>query len=61
MLTISGDPVIIDGLWAFSFGLDAGRSGLATELFFTAGPRDESDSLFGKLTASALEQRGNSE
>jgi uncharacterized protein (TIGR03118 family) len=61
MLNMSGSPVTIDGLWALSFGSDAGRSGLATELFFTAGPNDESDGLFGKLTASASEQRGNSE
>jgi uncharacterized protein (TIGR03118 family) len=61
MLNLKGNPVVIDGLWALSFGSDAGRSGLATELFFTAGPNDESDGIFGKLTASASEQRGNSE
>jgi uncharacterized protein (TIGR03118 family) len=61
MLNLNGNPVVIDGLWALSFGSDSGRSGLATELFFTAGPNDEKDGLFGKLTASASEQRGNSE
>ncbi|HKU28351.1 MAG TPA: TIGR03118 family protein [Candidatus Sulfotelmatobacter sp.] len=61
ILNMNGNPVVIEGLWALSFGSDAGRSGLATELFFTAGPNDESDGLFGKLTASASEQRGNSE
>lgn len=41
-------PVVIDGLWALSPG-----SGSATastnSIFFTAGPNDESDGLFGKL------------
>jgi uncharacterized protein (TIGR03118 family) len=61
MLNTHGNPIVVSGLWALSFGSDAGKSGLATELFFTAGPNDESDGLFGKLTASASEQRGNSE
>lgn len=61
LLNTNGNPLEILGLWALSFGSDAGRSGLATELFFTAGPHDESDGLFGKLTAIASEQRGNSE
>ena len=60
-LDTQGNPLMIDGLWALSFGGDAGHSGLATELFFTAGPNDESDGLFGKLTATPSEQRGNSE
>jgi len=60
-LNTQGNPLMIDGLWALSFGGDAGHSGLATELFFTAGPNDESDGLFGKLTATPSEQRGNSE
>lgn len=60
-LDTQGNPLMIDGLWALSFGGDAGHSGLATELFFTAGPNDESDGLFGKLTATPSEQRGNAE
>ncbi|MGZ7099617.1 MAG: TIGR03118 family protein, partial [Candidatus Angelobacter sp.] len=61
LLDTQGNRLTIEGLWALSFGGDAGRSGLATELFFTAGPNDESDGLFGKLTATPAEQRGNSE
>lgn len=61
LLDAQGNPLMIDGLWALSFGGDAGHSGLATELFFTAGPNDESDGLFGKLTATPSEQRGNAE
>jgi uncharacterized protein (TIGR03118 family) len=43
-------PLVIDGLWAISFGA-GGSNGLPTQLFFTAGPNDENDGLFGMLTA----------
>lgn len=46
--TETGDALSVPGLWALSFGSD-GNSGKATELFFTAGPNNESDGLFGKL------------
>ncbi len=42
-------PLIIDGLWALSFGNGA-SAGPATTLFFTAGPNDEAHGLFGTLT-----------
>jgi uncharacterized protein (TIGR03118 family) len=45
----SGSPLTIDGLWGLSFGSDS-TAGLATTLYFTAGPNDESDGLFGTLT-----------
>ena len=61
LLNADGTPLSIDGLWALSFGGDAARNGLATELFFTAGPNDESNGLYGKITPAATEQRGNSE
>jgi hypothetical protein len=38
LLNADGTPLSIDGLWALSFGGDSARNGLATELFFTAGP-----------------------
>jgi uncharacterized protein (TIGR03118 family) len=60
LLDTNGDALSIDGLWALSFGGDNAKSGLATELFFTAGPNDESDGLFGKITVSTG-QRGNAE
>ena len=48
----NGAPLKIDGLWALEFGL--GASGEATnQLFFTAGPDDESHGLFGKIEAHA--------
>ncbi len=44
----NGDPAAIDGLWDIMFG--NGQSlGEANHLYFAAGPRDESDGLFGKL------------
>jgi uncharacterized protein (TIGR03118 family) len=44
-----GDPIVIEGLWALEFGL-GGPSGSPRALFFTAGPDDEEDGLFGKIT-----------
>jgi uncharacterized protein (TIGR03118 family) len=43
-----GKPIAIDGLWALEFGNDGG-AGLSTRLFFTAGPNDELDGLFGSI------------
>jgi uncharacterized protein (TIGR03118 family) len=46
----TGDKIAIDGLWALEFG-NTGNNGTPDELFFTAGPDDESHGLFGKITA----------
>jgi len=48
MKTPSDATLAIDGLWALGFGNDGG-SGPYNALFFTAGPNDENDGLFGKL------------
>ena len=58
---ITKKALSIDGLWAISFGGDAANNGLATSLYFTAGPNDENDGLLGSLTAVASEQPGNSQ
>jgi uncharacterized protein (TIGR03118 family) len=42
----------IDGLWAIGFGTSTANSGPYNTLFFTAGPNDEHDGLFGTLTAA---------
>jgi uncharacterized protein (TIGR03118 family) len=56
------NPLVIDGLWAISFGGGNLKSGALNELYFTAGPNDEANGLFGKLTADdPLEQKGNTE
>ena len=49
--TPQGRPVSIDGLWALTFGTFAASDG--DTLYFTAGPNDEADGLFGQLTAVA--------
>jgi uncharacterized protein (TIGR03118 family) len=43
--------VRIDGLWALEFGNDAGGFSSDT-LYFTAGPNDEKNGLFGALKAA---------
>jgi uncharacterized protein (TIGR03118 family) len=43
-----GKPLAIDGLWALEFG-NNGLAGPSTRLFFTAGPNDENDGLFGSI------------
>lgn len=53
------NPIRIDGLWAIAFGNDA-SAGPATTLYFTAGPDDETNGLFGTLTAVENVQ-GNSQ
>ena len=58
----TGQGLVIDGLWAISFGGgNATNNGPTNTLFFTAGPNDESDGLFGQLTANAADQPGNSQ
>jgi uncharacterized protein (TIGR03118 family) len=46
-----GKKLAIDGLWALEFG-HGGSNGTPDQLFFTAGPDDESHGLFGTITAS---------
>jgi uncharacterized protein (TIGR03118 family) len=50
----------IDGLWALSFGNNAG-AGSALELYFTAGPDEEKNGLLGKIVPVTDESRGNTE
>ncbi|HET6284805.1 MAG TPA: TIGR03118 family protein [Polyangia bacterium] len=47
----SGKPLVIEGLWALAFG--PGTSGFASnQLYFTAGPNEEKNGLFGSLAFS---------
>ncbi|HSS97713.1 MAG TPA: TIGR03118 family protein, partial [Terriglobales bacterium] len=59
LLNPDGSPLFIEDLWALGFG--SGTTGAFNELFFTSGPNDENDGLFGKITVVAGEQRGNAE
>ena len=45
-----GKALSIDGLWALQFGHGATNNGPTNTLFFTAGPNDESEGLFGSIT-----------
>jgi hypothetical protein len=44
-----GQAIVIDRLWTIMFG-DGGKGGDQNTLYFTAGPNDESDGLFGSLS-----------
>jgi uncharacterized protein (TIGR03118 family) len=46
----SGTPIEIDGLWGIAFG-NSGAGSDPGKLYFTAGPHEEADGLFGSLTA----------
>jgi uncharacterized protein (TIGR03118 family) len=59
LLDSTSQPLVVDGLWALSFGNNT-RAGSSTELYFTAGPNGEGDGLLGKIAASG-DQRGNNE
>jgi uncharacterized protein (TIGR03118 family) len=47
-----GRRVTIDGLWALQFGMGAPNNGPTDSLFFTAGPNDENDGLYGTIRAN---------
>jgi uncharacterized protein (TIGR03118 family) len=47
----SGNPLVIDKLWAIAFGSGAGGFA-ADQIYFTAGPNDEMNGLFGSLAFS---------
>jgi uncharacterized protein (TIGR03118 family) len=60
VLDPAGHKIVIDGLWALSFGNGATAGPLNT-LYFTAGPDGETHGLFGSLTPVATTQtQGNS-
>jgi uncharacterized protein (TIGR03118 family) len=50
LMGTDNNPVHIDGIWAIAFG-NGVNAGAATSLYFTAGPDDETNGLFGTLTA----------
>jgi len=43
-----GQAIVIDGLWTLKVG-NGGNGGDSDKVYFTAGPNDESDGLFGSL------------
>jgi len=50
--TPTGAPIFIDGLWALQFGMGSTNNGPTDSLFFTAGPNDESNGLYGSIRAA---------
>lgn len=44
-----GAPIVVHGLWGLEFGNGAANNGPTNQLFFTAGPNDEQDGLFGLI------------
>lgn len=60
MLDSTGSVLNIDGLWALEFG-NGGASGPGSTLFFTAGPDNETNGLFGSLTPTIADLQENDE
>jgi uncharacterized protein (TIGR03118 family) len=50
-------PIVIDGLWALTFG-NGTRAGVPGTLYFSAGPDGESHGLFGSLEPAQKAKRG---
>jgi uncharacterized protein (TIGR03118 family) len=50
LMQAPGRPIVIDGLWGLAFGATAGD---ANNLYYAAGPDDETHGLFGKITVNA--------
>ena len=47
----AGQRLMIDGLWALTFGSGGANNGPTNVLFFTAGPDEEQHGLFGSISA----------
>lgn len=60
VLNAAGSTVNIDELWALAFG-NGGASGPGSTLFFTAGPDNETNGLFGTLTPVTTELQEDDE
>jgi uncharacterized protein (TIGR03118 family) len=47
----SGQPIVINQVWALQFG-NGGNGGQPNQLFFTAGPNNYANGLFGMITSN---------
>lgn len=52
LLGSKGQPLVVDGLWALVFG--NGSVGAANTLFFTAGPADQTEGVFGAFNLKTV-------
>ena len=50
--TPHGQAIVIDGLWTLRVGSGNANGGDSSKVYFSAGPNDESDGLFGNLAPS---------
>jgi uncharacterized protein (TIGR03118 family) len=48
---VHGKPLVIDGLWTLTLG--GGRASSPDTLYFSAGPNDETNGLFGTITPAS--------
>jgi uncharacterized protein (TIGR03118 family) len=48
---VNKNPIVIDGLWMLTLG--GGRNSSSDTLYFTAGPNNETDGLFGTITPAS--------
>jgi uncharacterized protein (TIGR03118 family) len=46
---VNGQPIVIDQVWAIQFG-NGGAAGNPNQLFFTAGPNNYANGLFGMIS-----------
>jgi uncharacterized protein (TIGR03118 family) len=53
-----GKPLNVDGLWALVFG-DGTNNAATTSLYFTAGPKMESEGIFGKFDVSTKKSKSS--
>jgi uncharacterized protein (TIGR03118 family) len=53
-----GNPIAIDGLWTLTLG--GGRNSSPDTLYFSAGPNDEVNGLFGTITPMSATKAGAS-
>jgi uncharacterized protein (TIGR03118 family) len=54
----NGKLIVIEGLWSLKFG-NGGSGGDQNTLYFTAGPNDESDGIFGSLAPGPVKNNGD--
>jgi uncharacterized protein (TIGR03118 family) len=53
-----GNPLHVDGLWALVFG-NGSNNAAKTSLYFTAGPKMESEGIFGKFDVMSKKSSGH--
>ena len=46
---LQGQPLVLQGLWALQFGRGNAASGATNQLFYTAGPRGETQGVVGRI------------